>query len=953
MSCLTLVTAQSQNIEQDTTKANEYLQQAKILKDGTAEKIKRLEDAAALYELHDLPKKIISTNSQLVYQYAKAENEKAIELGQKNIELAKATFQNDKLPELAYTYAGMQYYFFIDDDFERIKEHGEIALQLLSKGNEAYFEVTFRLFQTYIFLDDDEGLERSIAEVRQLVEVEQNALVRNAKFTLYFGQFLYNYLYENNELIIIYGQQALLEIENNQLVYENSFLYEQIGIAYSTLGQLEKGIEWVAKLKNTDEIITDNLKYYEAMIEVYLANEIYDKAIPFLQKAILIREKIEGDKDNVFYLRAFYEDLVLCYTKTKQYLKAEEYLSKVYEYTESYEPYIVDIYAALLYNQMQQYDKGIKYIQKALVTFSPKLDKLPIASNPTNFDEFDSYSHHWVILALKTKAELLLNDFKNTKETASLKIARQTILIGIDFLIQLQENNSGYEVERLHTNKEISIHLQLLQDIEYEQYQLTPTKEQLNTLFKTTERYKALTLLETVIPQELPKAVAAQEQGLVSAIWQLEQKITSLKGSSEDSLNYYQKQLTEATYRLEKFQVKLLEDYPKHALASYYFRPISIIDIQKKLPQQSLWIEYAYDKTSTVLYIYAISSTTATLQTIPMDSDFFSDIQQMQVLLKDRLLMQTSKQKSFITTSHRLYQKLLLPIEAALEGVENLYIVPEQVLFNLPFEVLLSDNTIKPYESLDYMIRDYAMGYHYSATTFFTLKSRKTVKDKSLLAFAPVFNNSASVANRSRSLNLLQDSMYQSVERNQFVPLPNSKEEVETIHQLVVSDKSTVILLEEQATKANLIKFLNNQPYQYIHLATHGLVNYDNYKFSALGCFGDKTNTLLFANEIVLQKINADLVVLSSCESGVGQLVGSEGLIALNRSFIDAGAKNVIFSLWKVSDKYTSELMINFYKNQTESITYMKALQLAKLQLLEGKYSTLPYYWAAFVLIGE
>ena len=153
-----------------------------------------------------------------------------------------------------------------------------------------------------------------------------------------------------------------------------------------------------------------------------------------------------------------------------------------------------------------------------------------------------------------------------------------------------------------------------MQDIEYEQYQLTSTDEQLNILFKTTERYKALTLLETVIPQDLPKTIATEEQQLINTIRQLEQKITSFSNSSVDSLNYYQQQLTEATYNLEKFQVKLLDKYPKHALASYYFKPIGITDIQQKLPQQSLWIEYAYNQTNTLLYIYAISSTSATLE---------------------------------------------------------------------------------------------------------------------------------------------------------------------------------------------------------------------------------------------------------------------------------------------------------------------------------------------------
>ena len=80
------------------------------------------------------------------------------------------------------------------------------------------------------------------------------------------------------------------------------------------------------------------------------------------------------------------------------------------------------------------------------------------------------------------------------------------------------------------------------------------------------------------------------------------------------------------------------------------------------------------------------------------------------------------------------------------------------------------------------------------------------------------------------------------------------------------------------------------QPHQFVHIATHGLVNYENPQLSALACYQSESETdgLLFANEIQMQDLQADLVVLSSCESGIGQLVTGEGLIALNRSFIYA-----------------------------------------------------------------
>lgn len=947
---LSIVVAQPSQLEKDTTKAKEYLEKALSLNNGSIEKIKLLEKAVALYELYDLPKKIITTNSHLVYQYAKIKSEKTITIGQKNIDFATAKLKNDKLPELALTYVGMQDYL-IDEDFDASGAYGEVALQLLPQGSDDYFKVSCRLMQFYVAIGDDIAFENIIEQIKRVVESTQGISSKLGLFSLYYGQFMYNYLYENNELIITYGQQLLLEIQQHELDYDKRFIYEQVGFSYGVLGQQQKAIEWITKLKKPNGTEAENIDYYYSISALYLTNDLYDKAIPFFQKAINVYEN-DSHKDSKIQLRVLYEEITYCYLKIEQYGEAEKKLLKAYQYESPYEPYIVDIYYAILLNHTARYDKGLEYIQKALIKVSANFDNSAITKNPITLDDFES--HDWAALALSTKAKLLLNKYKTTNDITLLSIARQTTQTTIDLYIQLQENNRGYAGQQLYSNVELSNALQLLQDIEYEQYLLTPTKVQLNILFKITERCKALTLLETLLPEGLPTAVLEEEEELVHTIQQLEHTLAALDKSLTDSLTYYQNALTAATYDFDQFQVKLLKQYPKEVMASYRFTPIDIPTIQQSLSAQALWVEYAYNETKTVLYIYGISQTAVTLQTIPIDADFFKDIELLQRLLKNRLLVQEPRRKEFIAISNRLYKKLLLPIEAALKNCKDLYLVPEKELFNIPFEVLLPTDEIKPYESLDYIIRQYAIGYHYSATTFFRLQTKSTVKDNSLLGFAPVFNNSSSISSTNRSSDLLKDSLYQNVERNQFIPLPNSKEEIETINGIVHSDKPAVILLEEQATKANLINALNNQSYQYVHLATHGLVDFENHELSALACFNNKKNhSLLFANEITMQEIDVDLVVLSSCESGIGKLIGNEGLIALNRSFIHAGAKNVVFSLWKVDDKHSSELMINFYKSQLEPTTYMNALRLAKLELLEKRESALPRYWAAFVLIGE
>jgi len=184
-------------------------------------------------------------------------------------------------------------------------------------------------------------------------------------------------------------------------------------------------------------------------------------------------------------------------------------------------------------------------------------------------------------------------------------------------------------------------------------------------------------------------------------------------------------------------------------------------------------------------------------------------------------------------------------------------------------------------------------------------------------------------------------------------PLPGAEREAKAIAPLLntqplIGDKATKTVVEELLPKARII-----------HLATHGLLDDIEGLESAIALAPDplpskagEVNGLLTAKEILSLKLNAELVVLSACDTGRGRITG-DGVVGLSRSLISAGVSSVVVSLWAVSDDSTAFLMTEFYKNIQHSPDKAQALRSAMLTTMKQTQYSNPLQWAAFTLIGE
>jgi len=288
-------------------------------------------------------------------------------------------------------------------------------------------------------------------------------------------------------------------------------------------------------------------------------------------------------------------------------------------------------------------------------------------------------------------------------------------------------------------------------------------------------------------------------------------------------------------------------------------------------------------------------------------------------------------------------------------------------LHQIPFEALLTE-AISPqadadYRVLPYLIKQHEISYHYSASLFLrSLKEPKPASYANLFAgFAPVFDAAAKngviyrgAPEDSFAISPIDSSFLVTRDGKTLEPLLYSAQEVQDI--LTAFPGRSRAFLQQEASEENFKQQIKS--YKYVHLATHGRVvdkspKLSNLAFSQPQDNKTKEDGILYSGETYNLDLNADLLVLSACQTGAGQIVKGEGLMALTRGFFYSGARNIVASLWKVYDEHASRLMVEFYREIAAGKSYSAALREAKLKMIVNPETAAPQSWAGFVLMGR
>lgn len=299
--------------------------------------------------------------------------------------------------------------------------------------------------------------------------------------------------------------------------------------------------------------------------------------------------------------------------------------------------------------------------------------------------------------------------------------------------------------------------------------------------------------------------------------------------------------------------------------------------------------------------------------------------------------------------SYQLYKKLFEPVLSEISvGELIIFCLPSELAF-LPAEFLVTeyDDKGSPYYYQDkkFLIDDYPVLYAPSLSVYLHQKEKELTQNKTVLLIGdPQFDNKDFALSYRGSL--LGEDSFNSRSLLLF-PLRYSKDEINNVNKLI---ENGYILISNNATEANFKS--NAEESKIIHLSTHSFLH----KEQPLILFSQNDESdedgYLESAEILDLQLNSELVVLSSCKSGLGRIDRAEGILGMQKSFFEAGAKSIIVSLWDVNDKYTSYFMESFYKFLSEGNDKAVSLQKAKIYFKEH-YSANPYYWSAFILAGD
>ena len=595
---------------------------------------------------------------------------------------------------------------------------------------------------------------------------------------------------------------------------------------------------------------------------------------------------------------------------------------------------------------LDQPDSAMKYYQLSL-----KANSLDFSSN--NYLENPSIENllngRLYFVSLVDKAYAFEKSFKQTGDREDLEAALNAVLLAMEYSTELNKDPTIIKDQLVFKELISSMNMVGIR-VCYALYQEEPDRKYLNYAFLLSELNKSSLLLSNIsqnlISYEtgLAEEFLIQEENLNSKIAYLESKIFELnaggRAADPELTEYYESELFDLRQKYDQFLIELRNKEPLYYNIKYDINSIGLTEVQEELlVEDQVMLSYHVDEHDFV-YVFTITSNEVTLDKLP-GKDLSGIGERYSNYLSNPAA--SAAERAQFEQDRLAMSEILIPEALGNTDFRHLIIIADDVLNLIPFDLFsipgkaLADGG-KWYDNT--ILAQHDVSYANSATLLSYLnKSAAPAQDQMVLALAPSYEQEANEGPVS--------------ERSELAPLIWTAQEVENVKKYFNAN----VFLGQNASEA---RFKDDSPrHSIVHIASHALLDERDPFLSKLVMAQNVTDSIndgtLNTREILGLSIPAEMIVLSACNTGVGDIVTGEGVISLANSFFYAGSQSLVMTLWTANDESSTFIMDQFYKNLAAGKRKSEALRLAKLAFLEtaDDIRSHPYYWAHFIVNGN
>ncbi len=682
--------------------------------------------------------------------------------------------------------------------------------------------------------------------------------------------------------------------------------------------------------------------YYQGLGETFKNDSSYDDAIESFSKAYAIYKKENVSSNLLVYLLQLMGDTYALKGDEKNFYKTMDELFNEFESSgmmktlQASESFII---FGNYHFRKKNYDSALVYYQKGLIAYIPSFHSEKFEDNPS--EDMIGFQYY-VYRILAQKASAFKQKFLKTGDTSYWHAALECLRLSEKLLSHQRNMLDMQDAKWEFLQANYNIYEDII-SLLYEHNGVANGDSLFILAFQYFERSKARTIAEALEETERTLRINRKDS-LFNIHTELRRKMLAVqdrlateseKNNNSETISKLHSEIVELDKQIQSCKLRIEEKYPGYFNVKYGYHPASLENLDELIVQgDKVILEYFWGKE----WVYGLG--------IFKDGVLFERIGKPDEIQNHAHLLLAhfdrthssrnyEEYQKFTSSAFQLYQTLIGPFKKIISSEQQLQIIPDGPLSQVPFEILLEEKPINKnvdYRSLKYLIKSFSIGYAYSCATL-AVKSKRSDGTPTLLAVGFTGGD-------------IRDN-------SELVDIAGSREELELLRQHFNNGK---FLVGDEATEANFKAM--SPDFDIIHLAIHGRGNIKK-NFGASLYFKSNHDSIddgeLHAYELYGLKLKALMAVLTACESGLGKDYKGEGMISMASAFTYSGCENILMSLWKVTDQASKDLMNDFYAQLLGGATIDHALRQAKLNYLTSadELTADPFVWAPLVAYGS